>query len=626
MHWILHTFTEPKRQACAHPIKKYLCMGQAKKIKLVRGFSHMVSRTQALNLILENVSPLDVVSLPLAASLGAAVAQDIYARVDVPSVDRSAMDGYTLRSQDTVEATSAHPVSLQVAGEIHPSTKKLPRIDMGQAALVMTGGAMPPGADAVVKLEDAEATGTTLIIRRPVPPFQYVSQKGKDIRAGSLVVEKGKPVTPVLLSILASLNITRIEAIRRPAVAVLAIGNELANLGHNADGHKIVASNLYMLSGLIEKAGARIRCAKITKNNEKAIQKDILEGLESDLLITTGGTANAPSDLTRKLMEEWGIHFKFSGVSMLHGKGASFGFLKEKPVLALPGTPTAVFALFHTFVLPALRRLMGFQHPHASGRITAILEETIRKRPGMEHLIPALVEGQGGGYRVRPLIGTQTEDFRAMAGTNGFVLMGPDQSVLEKGRSVPVQLLSPAGPPWSALPEPGQQSRDEVQIPCVSIVGKSDSGKTTLLEKLVPALRAKGYRVGTIKHDTHGFDIDHPGKDTWRHKQAGACTVAISSPAKVAVIKDVDSEQELDSLASKYFQDVDIILTEGYKRGTKPKIEIFRKAVHSEPLSKAGDNLVALVSDTPLDLGVPRFELDDIQGLADLVEREFLAK
>jgi len=160
--------------------------------------------------------------------------------------------------------------------------------------------------------------------------------------------------------------------------------------------------------------------------------------------------------------------------------------------------------------------------------------------------------------------------------------------------------------------------------PIVSIVGKSDTGKTTLLEKLVPELRARGYRIGTIKHDVHDFDIDHRGKDSWRHKQAGAHTVAISSPTKVALVKDVETEETLDSLASKYFQDVDIILTEGYKKEDKPKIEVFRSQVHETPLCKGDEHLVALVSDTSLDLDVPSFELDDTKGLADFLEKRYL--
>ena len=162
--------------------------------------------------------------------------------------------------------------------------------------------------------------------------------------------------------------------------------------------------------------------------------------------------------------------------------------------------------------------------------------------------------------------------------------------------------------------------------PIVSIVGKSDTGKTTLLERLVPELRARGYRIGTIKHNVHGFDIDHKGKDSWRHKQAGAHTVAISSPTKVALVKDVETEETLDSVASKYFQDVDIILTEGYKKEDKPKIEVFRSQVHETPLCNGDEHLVALVSDTSLDLSVPRFELHDIKGLADFLEKRFLVK
>lgn len=162
--------------------------------------------------------------------------------------------------------------------------------------------------------------------------------------------------------------------------------------------------------------------------------------------------------------------------------------------------------------------------------------------------------------------------------------------------------------------------------PIVSIVGKSEAGKTTLVEGLISELRARGYCIGTIKHNVHGFEIDHEGKDSWRHKQAGANIVAISSPKKVAVVKDVETEETIGGLASKYFQDVDIILTEGYKKEQMPKIEIFRSQVHDAPLCKGNEHLVALVSDIDLDMGVPRFELDDIKSLGDFVEKRFLMK
>jgi molybdopterin-guanine dinucleotide biosynthesis protein B len=161
-------------------------------------------------------------------------------------------------------------------------------------------------------------------------------------------------------------------------------------------------------------------------------------------------------------------------------------------------------------------------------------------------------------------------------------------------------------------------------IPILSIVGKSDSGKTTLIEKLVPELVRRGYRVATIKHDVHGFEIDREGKDSWRHKKAGAHTVVISSPRKLALIRDVDHDAELPELRERYIRDVDLILTEGFKKNTQPKIEVFRQEVHQELLCRKEDNLVAIASNRHFDIGVPCFGLNDAPGLVNLIEDLFL--
>ena len=163
--------------------------------------------------------------------------------------------------------------------------------------------------------------------------------------------------------------------------------------------------------------------------------------------------------------------------------------------------------------------------------------------------------------------------------------------------------------------------------PIVSIVSKKRSGKTTLIEKLIPALRAKGYRVGTVKHDTHGFDIDHEGKDTWRHKQCGASTVAISSPWKLSLIKDVDEEIGLDRIVETFFGDMDLVLTEGYLRAGKPQVEIFNSNSHKEPLHVKGETntLVAVMSDVPVDLGVPNFDINDVDALVEVIVQRFLS-
>ena len=161
-------------------------------------------------------------------------------------------------------------------------------------------------------------------------------------------------------------------------------------------------------------------------------------------------------------------------------------------------------------------------------------------------------------------------------------------------------------------------------IPIISIVGKSDSGKTTLIEKLLPELTRRGYRVATIKHDVHGFEVDREGKDSWRHKQAGAHTVVIASPNKVALIRDVERDLSLEEIREKFIRDVDLIISEGYKKDVQPKVEIFRKGKHRELLCTKEDNLIAIVSDKKFDIGTSCFFLDDTEGLADLIVKKFL--
>ena len=158
--------------------------------------------------------------------------------------------------------------------------------------------------------------------------------------------------------------------------------------------------------------------------------------------------------------------------------------------------------------------------------------------------------------------------------------------------------------------------------PLVCFVGRSNSGKTTLIEKLLPSLNRLGIRTGTIKHDVHGFDIDKPGKDSWRHKEAGAHRTIISSPAKLALVQDTDHDFTLDELVV-FFKGLDLVLAEGYKREQKPKIEIFRPEADERPLFGGNETLIALVSDTETDLGVPVFGLEDIDGLAEFIRKYF---
>ena len=159
--------------------------------------------------------------------------------------------------------------------------------------------------------------------------------------------------------------------------------------------------------------------------------------------------------------------------------------------------------------------------------------------------------------------------------------------------------------------------------PVISIVGKPDCGKTTLLQKLIPALREKGYHVGIIKHHVHEFDMDRPGKDTWKLKQAGADIVALSSPTGLGVIRNTDKDTPITVLVRRYFQDMDVVLTEGYKQEAMPKIEIYRSSLHETPLTR-DQTWAAMVSDRQVHPDLPHFLPDSVDDIAQFIIKTFI--
>jgi molybdopterin-guanine dinucleotide biosynthesis adapter protein len=166
---------------------------------------------------------------------------------------------------------------------------------------------------------------------------------------------------------------------------------------------------------------------------------------------------------------------------------------------------------------------------------------------------------------------------------------------------------------------------DLAMIPILSIVGQSGSGKTTLIEKLIAELSCRGYRVATIKHNRHGFDIDHEGKDSWRHKHAGAVATVIASPGRIALIEDVDGDCPPAAIRDRYIRDADIVLLEGYKQNPHPKIEVFHADLKRERLCGPDDDLIAVAGDKRIaDKQVPWFDWNDAKGIADLIVSRFL--
>jgi len=162
--------------------------------------------------------------------------------------------------------------------------------------------------------------------------------------------------------------------------------------------------------------------------------------------------------------------------------------------------------------------------------------------------------------------------------------------------------------------------------PTVSIVGFSGSGKTTLIVKVIRELTSRGYRVGTIKHDAHRFEIDREGKDSWRHKEAGAVSVLITSAEKLAFIKSLDREVPIEDAITRFMDDLDVVVTEGYKTGALPKIEVYRRSVAEAPACAGDPTLLAFASDGPVETDLPVIDINDYVAVADLIEKEIMEK
>ena len=160
--------------------------------------------------------------------------------------------------------------------------------------------------------------------------------------------------------------------------------------------------------------------------------------------------------------------------------------------------------------------------------------------------------------------------------------------------------------------------------PVLALIGRPNSGKTTLIEKLIPALVEKGVRIGTIKHHHGEIQMDTPGKDTWRHKKAGASVVLLSSPSGIGLVQDSAGDTPFEDIVSLYFQGVDLVIAEGYKWSTLPKIEVYRSTLYDKPMQEPGETLIAMVSDVEIRPGLPWFKPEDVVSLADFIQEKII--
>lgn len=397
----------------------------------------MLTVEQALEQILSRVQGLAGERVDVRAALGRVLAEPVVSGREIPPWPNSAMDGYAVRAADT----GAAPVGLRVVARVAAGDPPGRRIGAGEAARIFTGAPLPEGADAIVPQEDVEASGDLVRIARPVERGAYVRARGEDVRAGESVLAPGHVIGPAEVGLLATLGRSPVLVHRRPRVAVLSTGNEIADLGREPGPGQIPNTNTYSLSAQVLEAGGEPVNVGIALDRLEAIQERLRWALPADVLISSAGVSVGEADLVRDALVRAGAQLHLWQVSMRPGKPITFGTLGRRLVFGLPGNPVSAMVTFELFVRPALLAMGGHRRLHRP-RLRARALDPIPNPGHRRGYLRVSLTREGDEYGAR-LTGDQgSAILRSMVLADGLAVV-PGDTVLQKGDAVEVIVLRP---------------------------------------------------------------------------------------------------------------------------------------------------------------------------------------
>ncbi len=413
----------------------------------------MISVEQALEKILSYTDILEAEQRPILDAMGQVLAEDVYAAIDVPPLDNSAMDGYAVRAEDTSGAGLKSPRFLRVIDTVMAGSISHHEVEPGTTIRIMTGAPIPKGADAVVRFEDTDESerkgnpGETGILCE-VKAGTALRRAGESVVKGSLVLRRGVVIRPAEVGVLASLGRDKVEVIRRPHVAILVTGAELVGIGQPLPPGKIYDSNTYSMASMVERYGGIPKILGVAQDTEDSLAAGLKQGWDADMLITTGGVSMGDYDVVKDVLAKEG-EVVFWKVRMKPGKPVTFGRIKgaseagtarNTPHLGLPGNPVSVMVTFELFARPAILKMMGKKNL-AKPTIEAVIEEPIINGDRRRIFARAIVEKRGGQYFAR-LTGPQGSGIlTSMTSANGLVIVPEDKPGVEKGDIVQVMML-----------------------------------------------------------------------------------------------------------------------------------------------------------------------------------------
>jgi molybdopterin molybdotransferase len=408
--------------------------------------AEMLSVEEARDRILEHISPLPAEVVPLPGALGRVLAEDAIAEESLPPFSNSAMDGYAVRSADTASASPESPVRLRLVGEVPAGRVYAGTLRSGEALRILTGAALPDGADSVLEQERTWIGDGVVDLLAEVSPGTNIRPSGDDVRPGAILASKGSEVGPAELALLAALGIQPIRVTRRPTVAIVSTGDELAPLGETPGPGQIRESNGPYLAAVVERAGATALRLGVAQDRVEEIRRLLDEASGADLILTSGGVSVGDYDLVKQILTERGT-IDFWRVRMRPGKPLAFGMIGGTPVLGLPGNPVSAAVTFELFGRPALRKMLGCRQVERP-TVEVVLEGQDIARADRRHFVRASLRSRKGTLTATPTGDQGSHRISSLTGAAALLVIMEGEGIVHAGDHVPAIVLNDAGMPW----------------------------------------------------------------------------------------------------------------------------------------------------------------------------------
>jgi len=411
----------------------------------VSEFLTLLLPTDALGILMTNLPSTNLIKEKVSVenALGRIIAEDLHSQESLPAFDRSTVDGYAVLASDTFGASENLPAYLTLSDDIPMGQPAKTRLRYRFAALIHTGGMLPPGADAVVMLENTQVTGTGEIeILRPAAPLENILKAGEDVQPGQLIMSQGTLIRPEEIGGLCALGIQSILCFSQPQIGILSSGDEVIPANQTPLPGQVRDINSYTLSALVEKFGGIPTRHGIVPDLEEVFRSRLRAVLDqSDCVIITAGSSASTRDLTAKVIQQMGkpgvlVH----GVNIKPGKPTILAICDGKPVIGLPGNPVSALVIARLFLIPIIQRLSGLKLSPITTTISATLSTNLPSQAGREDWVPVRLFSTPTGWGAEPIFYKSNLIF-SMVQADGLIQIPSASNGLPAGEVVDVVIL-----------------------------------------------------------------------------------------------------------------------------------------------------------------------------------------